>query len=85
MSRLWISNLPPDANAEEMLALLTKYGFPPFVDMTVMPGSRPAAVFTFDGVDEETLRQLQPRVHGLYVRERTLHVQVAPPARLDPR
>jgi len=60
MSRLWINNLPPDVTEDELAALLEKYGFPPFDRLTPMPGERLAAVLTFEGVDEDLLRRLQP-------------------------
>jgi RNA recognition motif. (a.k.a. RRM, RBD, or RNP domain) len=85
MARLWINNLPPDTDEDELAALLEKYGFPPFDRLVPVPGARPATVLTFDAVDEEMLRRLQPRLHGVCFRDHVLNVQVAPPARAEPR
>ncbi|MDZ7651758.1 MAG: RNA-binding protein [Burkholderiaceae bacterium] len=85
MARLWINNLPPDATEDEVAGLLEKYGFPPFDSLAPVPGERLAAVLTFDTVDEDLLRRLQPRLHGVYFREHVLNVQVAPPPRAEPR
>jgi hypothetical protein len=85
MARLWINNLPPDANEDELAVLLEKYGFPPFDGLSPVPGARLAAVLTFDAVNEELLRRLQPRLHGVSYRDHVLHVQVAPPERAEPR
>jgi hypothetical protein len=84
MARLWINNLPSDASEDELAALLEKYGFPPFDALTPMPGARLTAVLTFDAVDEELLRRLQPRLHGVSFRDHVLNVQVAPPPRPEP-
>lgn len=84
MARMWINNLAPDVTEAELADFLRRYGFPPHASSEVVgagDGGRRAMVVTFSGVDEETLRQLQPRVHGVFFRGTTLHVQVAPPAR----
>jgi RNA recognition motif-containing protein len=85
MARLWINNLPPDATEDELAALLEKYGFPPFDQLTPVPGERMAAILEFNEVDEDLLRRLQPRLHGVFFRDHTLNVQVAPPPRAEPR
>lgn len=85
MARLWINNAPPDATEDELAALLEKYGFPPFDGLTQVPGAQPAVVLTFDAVDEDLLRRLQPRLHGVSFRDHVLNVQVAPPRRPEPR
>lgn len=41
-------------------------------------GERPAAVVTFDSVEPHVLRKLQPRIHNMYWKNRTLVVQVMP-------
>jgi len=83
MANLWLSNLPADVTDEEISGWLEKYGFPPCDEITRVPGdgSRPAAVVAFADVDEETLRRLQPRINGVFVRSKTISAQVAPPAR----
>ena len=83
MAILWLSNLPADVTDEEISGWLEKYGFPPCDEITRVPGdgSRPAAVVAFADVDEETLRRLQPRINGVFVRNKTISAQVAPPAR----
>jgi hypothetical protein len=41
-------------------------------------------VITFADVEEEVLRRLQPRIDGVFVRNKTIHAQVAPPPRAEP-
>ena len=48
-------------------------------------GTRPGAVVTFADVEEEVLRRLQPRIDGVFVRNKTIRAQVAPPPRPEPR
>jgi hypothetical protein len=43
-----------------------------------------AVVLSFDGMDEELLRRLQPRIHNVFVGDRTIRAHVAPPARQEP-
>jgi hypothetical protein len=86
MARLWLNNLPPEFSEDDLVSMLEKYGFPPFDALEQMPDNAQgrSVVLTFDGVDEELLRRLQPRIQNLYVGERTIRVHVAPPARREP-
>ncbi|RQH07161.1 RNA-binding protein [Paraburkholderia dinghuensis] len=85
MADLWIGNVEADVSSEELSEFLGRYGFPPFDAIQYMPGSgeRPAVVLTFENVDIEALRMLQPRIHNLYWKNRTIVVQVVPPRRDD--
>ncbi len=87
MANLWLSNLPADVTDDEISGWLEKYGFPPCDDILRVPGdgSRPGAVVAFADVDEDTLRRLQPRIHGVFVRGKTISAQVAPPPRPEPK
>ena len=78
MATLWIGNIAPGTSDDELKAFLVKYGFPAFDGIEHVPGdgSRPAAVVTFASADPLKLQQLQPRVHNLYWKERTLNVEV---------
>ncbi|MEJ8815898.1 RNA-binding protein [Variovorax ureilyticus] len=78
MGRLWIGNIEADTSDEELQELLTKYGFPTFdaIERVSGDGSRPAAVFTFEGASPEALRLLVPRIHDLFWKHRKLVVQV---------
>ena len=87
MARLWINNLSPAVNDEELRSFLQRYGFPEpdaLTDVAGEDGQRRAVVATYADVDEHALRQLQPRIHGVFFKDRTLHVQVAPPQRSEP-
>jgi hypothetical protein len=86
MARLWLNNLPPDFSEDDLAAFLDKYGFPPFDALTPMPDNATgkAVVLSFDGMDEELLRRLQPRIHNVFVGDRTIRAHVAPPARQEP-
>jgi RNA recognition motif-containing protein len=84
MARLWINNLSPDVGDNDVTNFLQRYGFPPHARINAVAdeqGRRRAVVLTYEGIDEQVLRNLQPRVHGVYFMGSTLHVQVAPPAR----
>ena len=63
---------------DELKAFLEKYGFPAFDGIERMPGdgSRPAAMLRFDTTPPLALRQLQPRVHNLFWKNRRLNVEV---------
>jgi len=78
MADLFVGNIDADIDDDEIKAFLVKYGFPPFDGITHVAGegSRPAVVLTFDGTDAELLRRLQPRVHNLFWKNRTINVQV---------
>lgn len=87
MANLWLNNLPPDVTDDEIAGWLEKYGFPRCDEIMHVrnEGSSPAAIVSFPDVDEETLRRLQPRIHGVFVRNTTIRAQVAPPPRSEPR
>lgn len=86
MASLWLTNLPADATDDEISGWLEKYGFPPCDEIARVPGdgTRPGAIVAFADLDEEVLRRLQPRIHGVFVRGKTIRAQVAPPVRPDP-
>lgn len=85
MANLLLTNLPDDVTDDEIAGWLEKYGFPRCDEIQRVPGdgSRPGAVVRFPDLDEDTLRRLQPRIDGVFVRNKTLGAQVAPPARPD--
>ena len=78
MAKLWIGNIPPQTSDDELKALLVKYGFPPFdgIQHVDGDGSRPAAMVNFEATDAMDLQALQPRVEGLFWKDRRLNVQV---------
>jgi hypothetical protein len=87
MANLWLGNLPADVTDDEIAGWLEKYGFPRCDEILHVPGdgTRPAAVISFPDLDEDTLRRLQPRIDGVFVRNKTLRAQVAPPPRPEPK
>ncbi len=86
MANLWLTNLPADVTDDEISGWLEKHGFPLCDEIMRVPGdgTRPGAVVAFNDVNEETLRRLQPRINGVFVRGKTLSAQVAPPPRPEP-
>jgi len=78
MARLWIGNIEDNTSDEELQELLTKYGFPKFDAIERVPGdgSRPAAIFTFEGTSPEGLQTVAPRIQDLFWKNRKLTVQV---------
>jgi hypothetical protein len=83
MATLWIGNIPPNTSEEELKALLIKYGFPAWDQITHVPGdgSRPAAMIKFAGSSASALQRLQPRLQSLFWKDRRLTVSVM----ADPR
>jgi hypothetical protein len=80
MADLLVGNIDADVSDEDLNAFLMKYGFPAFDAIERVPGSgaRPAAVLSFTGLSPDALRMLQPRVHNMFWKDRTLTVQVMP-------
>ena len=74
MVHLLLGNVESAASDDEIKAFLVKYGFPPFDDIEHLPGdgSRPAVQLTFKDIGPETLRSLQPRIHGMFWKNRKL-------------
>ncbi len=87
MASLWLTNLPADVTDDEIAGWLEKYGFPRCDGIERVPGdgSRPGAIVSFADVEEEVLRRLQPRIDGVFVRNKTIRANVAPPPRAEPR
>jgi hypothetical protein len=78
MGMLWVANVETGTADDEIMEFLCAYGFPPFdtIDRVTGTGRRPAVVLGFDGVGAHTLRHLQPRVHSVFWKDRTLTVHV---------
>ena len=85
MANLWMENVDADTSEAEIKEFLNRYGFPPFDAIQYVPGTgqHPAVVLSFNHVEEEALRLLQPRIHNIFWRDRTIAVQVIPPERED--
>lgn len=80
MADLWIGNVEDDTSDDEIREFLVKYGFPSFdgIQRYSGTGKRPAVVLSFNGTSPEALRSLQPRVHDMFWKDRTIVVQVMP-------
>ncbi len=80
MAELLLGNVESATSDDEIKAFLVKYGFPPFDDIEHMPGdgSRPAVLLTFKDIGPETLRKLQPRIHGMFWKNRKLSALITP-------
>lgn len=78
MADLFVGNIDGGVADEEIKEFLVKYGFPPFdsIKHFASDGPRPAVVLTFEGIDPELLRRLQPRVHDMFWNNRRITVQV---------
>jgi hypothetical protein len=78
MTEVLIANVEPGTSDDEVKAFLLKYGFPPFDQIEHMPGdgSRPSVLLNFKDVAPETLSSLQPRIHGMFWKNRKLNVQI---------
>ncbi|WP_250474957.1 RNA-binding protein [Caballeronia sp. GAFFF1] len=80
MSDLWLGNVEPNTTDDEIREFLCRYGFPAFDAIERVPGTgeRPAAVVSFHSLEPHMLRTLQPRIHNMFWKDRTLVVQVMP-------
>jgi hypothetical protein len=83
MADLWVGNVEADIAEGDLKEFLERYGFPPFDAIQYVPGTgeSPAVILSFNKVNEEALRILQPRVHNLFWKNRSIVVQVMPPER----
>lgn len=80
MAELWLGNVEESVSDEEISEFLVRYGFPPCssIQRIAGEGPRPAALVSFDDVSADALRILQPRVHNLFWKGRTLTAQLLP-------
>jgi len=80
MADLWIGNVDSGTTDDEIREFLIGYGFPSFdsVQRVEGTGSRPALVVRFNDVGHYALSTLQPRIHNLFWKGRTILVQVVP-------
>ena len=76
MERLWIANIAPGTNDDELKALVAKYAQEPMecteIQRVEGNGSRPAAMMTFTGKKVDTLGKLALRLNGMYWKGRAL-------------
>jgi RNA recognition motif-containing protein len=75
MSRLWLTNVPPEATDEELRALVKKYA--PDLEVVTLQrepgdGSRPVAFMTFKGGAFGDVERLADRLNGLYWKDHKL-------------
>ena len=80
MAHLWVGNVEDDTSDDEIREFLVRYGFPPFdkIQRYSGTGTRPAVVLTFNDTSCDALRSLQPRIHDMFWKDRTIVVQVMP-------
>lgn len=76
--KLWIGNLDPQTTDEELREFVGKYTKLEVEAIARVPGdgSRPAAMIEFKGSDLAALNQAQLRLHGMYWKNRALHVAI---------
>jgi hypothetical protein len=80
MAELMLSNVEESVTDEEIGEFLIRYGFPQFSTIQRIPGagSRPSALVIFDNVTADGLRNLQPRVHNMFWKGRTITALLLP-------
>jgi hypothetical protein len=76
MSNLWIANIEPGTDDEELKAFIRKYA-PPELEFAAIErvegdGSRPAAVIKFNGAQFGSLDNLRLRLDGMYWKGRRI-------------
>src|SRR5262245_16589852 len=76
--KLWIGNLDPQTTDDELREFLGKYTKLKITEITRHPGdgSRPAAMIELEGTDLVALDAAQRRLHGMYWKNRALHVAI---------
>jgi RNA recognition motif-containing protein len=76
--KLWIGNLDPKTTDDELRELLKKYTKFAITSIVRHPGdgSRPAAMLELEGGDIVALDAAQRRLHGMYWKNRPLHVAI---------
>ena len=75
---LWIGNLDPQTTDEEFREFVAKYTKLEVAVIVRHPGdgSRPAAMLELKGSDITALNEAQLRLHGMYWKNRSLHVAI---------
>lgn len=78
MADMMIGNLEEGTTDDEVREFLEKYGFPSFdkIEHVTGTGSRPGVLLTFNDLDENALRALQPRIQNMFWKNRTINVSV---------
>jgi RNA recognition motif-containing protein len=76
--RLWIGNLDPQTTDDELREFVRKYTKLEITDLVRHPGdgSRPAVMLELAGGDLVALDAAQRRLHGMYWKNRPLHVAI---------
>ena len=76
--KLWIGNLDPDITDDELREFLSKYTQLKITGIVRHPGdgTRPAAMLELEGGDIVALDAAQRRLHGMFWRNRPLHVAI---------
>jgi len=76
MSNLWIGNIAPGTNDEELKEFIHKYAPPELVldaiERVEGDGTRPAAIIKFTGAQFGSLDNLRLRLDGMYWKGRRL-------------
>jgi hypothetical protein len=75
MSRLWLTNVPPEASDDELRDLAKKYA-PQLECLSLQreagDGSRPIAFMTFKGGELGSVENLAERLNGMFWKDRKL-------------
>lgn len=76
--RLWIGNLDPQTTDDELREFVGKYTKLEVTGLVRHPGdgSRPAVMLELAGGDIVALDAAQRRLHGMYWKNRQLHVAI---------
>ena len=76
--KLWIGNVDPQATDDELRAFVGKYTKLEITGLERHPGdgSRPAVMLELAGGDIVALGEAQRRLHGMYWKNRPLHVAI---------
>jgi hypothetical protein len=73
--KLWIGNIAPGTNDDELRAFVGRYGIETVASIQqVVEGSRPSAILEV-AVTPDVLRKVTQRLNGMYWKGRSLLVQ----------
>jgi hypothetical protein len=76
--KLWIGNLDPNTTDDELGEFIRKYTKLEIDKIVRHPGdgTRPAVMLELKGGDLAALNEAQLRLHGMYWKNRSLHVAI---------
>lgn len=78
MAVLFLGNIDAGTTDEEVRDFLIKYGLPAYdeIEHVQGDGTHPGVTLTFNELDPEALRKLQPRINGMFWKGHKINAMV---------